>query len=334
MSVGEARARIDDTDPQQLLTNYLALVYSLRGLPVGTPIPLRFGDVAVLADALRIDQREVSSTLGKMIVGTDEVREHARGLRRRLVVPVAGILVGLTAAGGLLLVRSDRAGSHGADAKPQGPDRLGDGHRRATGAGGQCGSARTCVDDRQRRRATSARSLTTERRRGLRRRGKTAGMRDWSVVSGIIERDGALLLVANQRRNGSIDWSPPGGVIEEGEHEIDALTREVEEETGLTVDAWIGPVYEVVVDLGLHGGRLRVVVYRAIGHRGDFVFDDPDGIVFDAGFYDVSACHAYISDAPQWVAEPLRDWLAAPWSDVRNYEYRCRSVVPRLPRLR
>ena len=147
-------------------------------------------------------------------------------------------------------------------------------------------------------------------------------MRNWSVVSGIVERDGALLLVANQRRNGSIDWSPPGGVIEEGEHEIEALTREVEEETGLVVDAWEGPVYEVTVDLGERGGNLRVTVYRALAHRGEFMFDDPDGIVFDAGFHTPDVCHAYLHDAPHWVAEPLREWLAERWADVRRFDYR------------
>ncbi len=152
-------------------------------------------------------------------------------------------------------------------------------------------------------------------------------MRNWSVVSGIVERDGSLLLVANLRRNGTVDWSPPGGVIEDGEHEVEALTREVTEETGLVVDAWSGPVYEVGVDLGRHGGNLRVVVYRAVSHSGSFRFDDPDGIVFDAGFHTPSACHDYLVDAPHWVAEPLRDWLAAPWAELRRYDYRVVSGV-------
>ncbi len=147
-------------------------------------------------------------------------------------------------------------------------------------------------------------------------------MRSWSVVSGLIEHEGALLLVANQRRNGSIDWSPPGGVIEQGEHEVEALSREVIEETGLAVVHWTGPVYEVVVDLGEMGGMMRVIVYRAAGHEGEFVFDDPDGIVFDAGFHLPDACRSYLEDAPHWVAEPLRDWLDAPWEELRRYEYR------------
>jgi ADP-ribose pyrophosphatase YjhB (NUDIX family) len=39
-------------------------------------------------------------------------------------------------------------------------------------------------------------------------------MREWFVAGALIERDGELLLVQNRRRNGRVDWSPPGGVIE------------------------------------------------------------------------------------------------------------------------
>ena len=42
-------------------------------------------------------------------------------------------------------------------------------------------------------------------------------MRQWSVASGLLEADGRLLLVANRRRNGAVDWSPPGGVIDDGD---------------------------------------------------------------------------------------------------------------------
>jgi hypothetical protein len=114
VAVGERRFDVNATDPDAILTNYLALLYSLRGLPVGTPIPLRNVDLTVLSDALGLASRDVSMSLGHMMSSnTDVVREHARGLHRRLVVPVAGILVGLTAFGGLLLVRSDGAGATG-----------------------------------------------------------------------------------------------------------------------------------------------------------------------------------------------------------------------------
>ena len=70
-------------------------------------------------------------------------------------------------------------------------------------------------------------------------------MRDWVVGGALILSDEGVLLVQNRRRNGSHDWTPPGGVIDEGETLLEGLTREVQEETGLRVTEWAGPVYEV-----------------------------------------------------------------------------------------
>jgi DNA polymerase-4 len=116
-------------------------------------------------------------------------------------------------------------------------------------------------------------------------------VRSWVVASGIVERDGHVLLVQNRRRDGRMDWSPPGGVVEvaDGEGVVDGLTREVMEETGLTVTAWEGPVYQVdaeALDMGWH---LRVEVHRALEFEGDLVADDPDDIVVDARFFPVDA---------------------------------------------
>ncbi|HEX7167060.1 MAG TPA: NUDIX hydrolase, partial [Acidimicrobiales bacterium] len=88
-------------------------------------------------------------------------------------------------------------------------------------------------------------------------------MREWLVASGIVEGPDGLLLVQNRRRNGSLDWSTPGGVIEvaDGETVIDGLTREVWEETGITVTGWEGPVYEVEAEANDLGWRLRVEVH-------------------------------------------------------------------------
>ncbi len=60
-------------------------------------------------------------------------------------------------------------------------------------------------------------------------------MRDWVVGGALILSDEGVLLVQNRRRNGTHDWTPPGGVIDEGESLIEGLTREVQEETGQDV---------------------------------------------------------------------------------------------------
>lgn len=121
-----------------------------------------------------------------------------------------------------------------------------------------------------------------------------------------------------------MDWSPPGGVVEvaDGEGVVDGLTREVEEETGLRVTAWEGPVYQVdaeALDMGWH---LRVEVHRALEFEGDLVADDPDDIVVDARFFALDALDDPV--ASMWLPthEPLLAWLAERWTDARIYRYR------------
>src|SRR3546814_20303752 len=100
-------------------------------------------------------------------------------------------------------------------------------------------------------------------------------MRDWVVGGALIVSDEGLLLVQNRRRNGAHDWTPPGGVIDEGESPIDGLTREVREETGLRVTEWSGPLYEVRREAPDLGSRLRVEATLAVRYEGHLLIDDP-----------------------------------------------------------
>jgi 8-oxo-dGTP diphosphatase len=149
-------------------------------------------------------------------------------------------------------------------------------------------------------------------------------VRDWVVASGIIESDDGLLLVKNVRRDGRADWSPPGGVVEVGDGESvrDGLTREVEEETGISVAAWDGPVWEVEAVAEGMGWRLRVEVHRALGWTGELAVDDPDGIVVDARFVSVDDCALHLAEAWLPTHEPFAAWLAERWTERRHYRYR------------
>jgi 8-oxo-dGTP diphosphatase len=155
-------------------------------------------------------------------------------------------------------------------------------------------------------------------------------MRAWVVASGLVERDGQLLLVQNRRRNGSLDWSTPGGVIEvgDGESVVEGLTREVAEETGIRVNAWAGPVYEVeAVAPGL-GWTLRAEIHRALDWQGHILVDDPDGIVVDARFVPFVAADDYLQSCARWVREPLGAWLVERWESGRCYRYRLDGTTP------
>ncbi|HXW27292.1 MAG TPA: NUDIX hydrolase [Xanthobacteraceae bacterium] len=60
--------------------------------------------------------------------------------------------------------------------------------------------------------------------------------RPFLAVSAAIVRDGRVLLVRRARPPGRGLFSLPGGVVEAGETLEQAVTREVREETGLTVE--------------------------------------------------------------------------------------------------
>jgi 8-oxo-dGTP diphosphatase len=142
-------------------------------------------------------------------------------------------------------------------------------------------------------------------------------MRQWVVGGGLILGDDGLLLVRNRRRNGEHDWSPPGGVIDEGETLLAGLTREVVEETGVVVARWQGPVYEVEVEAPGLGWHLRVEAHVAVDFAGDVRIDDPDGIVVDAAFVDPGACDGHLAGCRPWVSEPLEAWLAERWDPAQ-----------------
>ena len=94
---------------------------------------------------------------------------------------------------------------------------------------------------------TGAPAPSTEKR-------ETVGVHEWTVAGGLLETPDGVLLVRNLRRGGLEDWSTPGGVIDADDADLLAgLTREVEEETGLRVREWSGPLYEVRAARARHG---------------------------------------------------------------------------------
>lgn len=82
---------------------------------------------------------------------------------------------------------------------------------------------------------------------------------EWGVGA-LVEHEGRVLLVRQDDR-----WLLPGGEVEDGESHAEALVRELEEETGVTVDP--GPRLVVVDNVVRYGSEERS--YRFAIHRAD-----------------------------------------------------------------
>jgi 8-oxo-dGTP diphosphatase len=152
-------------------------------------------------------------------------------------------------------------------------------------------------------------------------------MRNWVVGGALIPRvDGVdldgLVLVGNRRRDRSVEWTPPGGVIDRGETIRQGLAREVFEETGLTVAGWAELRYSVVVEAPQQGWRLRVEAWEAADVTGEIVLADPDGIVEEVRQVASAEALSLLETSPQWVHVPVGHWLSGTLQSSGSFHFR------------
>ena len=134
-------------------------------------------------------------------------------------------------------------------------------------------------------------------------------MRRWQVGGALIRHGDGLVLVCNRRRDSSVEWTPPGGVIDRGETLLQGLAREVLEETGLVVESWGGRSYTVAVDAPDMGWRLAVEAWEVASVSGEVVLADPDGIVEQVRHASLAEAPGLLNGSPPWVQTPVVDWL-------------------------
>ncbi|MDX2006997.1 MAG: NUDIX hydrolase [Meiothermus sp.] len=133
--------------------------------------------------------------------------------------------------------------------------------------------------------------------------------RDLLVVAAILmDKQGRVLLVANDwSRRGKWRYTLPGGMVENGEVMLDAVVREVREETGLRVKAIQHLAYVVQIEDAKRNERTIAMAFRA-EYDGLLNPRDPDGHIVEARFFTPEEVLQKL-DEHQPLLEPLSDYL-------------------------
>lgn len=118
LGVGERQVQLGVETPgrDDVLAQYLAMVYAMRDLRPGSQVPLRTPDMEVLATALSTPPDQLEDELRRMMADAGVVEPRLQRLRGRVLIPAIGVVVAATTAGMLLLV------SNTSDATPASED--------------------------------------------------------------------------------------------------------------------------------------------------------------------------------------------------------------------
>ena len=154
---------------------------------------------------------------------------------------------------------------------------------------------------------------------------KEVGVRRKNAVFGILlTPNDEVLVVANRRSSGGVRWSFPGGLVDQGETSLQALKREVKEETSLITHEWSHHVYTTLTQF--RGGRrdhdLNVEIYLTKNWEGELDFsNDPDRLVVDGIFANISSIGEFFYDSPDYISEPILEWVFHQWEKPMHFTY-------------
>jgi transcriptional regulator with XRE-family HTH domain len=103
VAVGSVDVAVPSADADEVLGTYIGIISRLRQSEPGEPIALRTADLVALSSALGQDPAHIEARIVELLGCTPrEARSlHAELLRRKLVLPVAGLVAGLAVVAGI-----------------------------------------------------------------------------------------------------------------------------------------------------------------------------------------------------------------------------------------
>jgi hypothetical protein len=104
---GNSKRFLPDDDDRKIMLRYLALVYKMRDTKPGAPLGPRDNDLSVLAEVFGCSVLDVRDQFDHLTTtAAREIQSLHGSLGWRKILPGLGVLVALTAMGGLLLTQS------------------------------------------------------------------------------------------------------------------------------------------------------------------------------------------------------------------------------------